>query len=471
MGSIEERLEELDHKIVYLARRFQRKGIEVDDLAQIGRIAAWESGNKVNHPGYMFKAAKYAILGYINSQRAQKRTPPLGQISLDKTIGEGSATLHDIIADKRQIAPRDFSTAEEEFLNNFQRDLRSIDLGEYNGSIVGFLKERFGERYIRNIKLFTQPKKIVRKVFKTTIEEILKVPKDKIATEVDYDFFIKNKLIPLLHVFYSNSSTEVKIDLYPDLKEWQFKYAPDGYWEGKKGYERAVGAVKDFCDEKGISSIEDCESITFKDFADRGLGGALEAVFSRSPFLALKSVFPNFSKKDKKHVKNRFPDEESVKQGLLEYFIEKGIGNIEHQTTEELFDGHIKSLHPTDLRKKFSPIIQKRFNGSAYNLLAHYFPNQIRPWLIRGTHSGWNKGKVKVAADAIRWLFESYLGIKENEIPAYSTYSNLHNLGFGSLLTNKPFNGNMYKLISNAYPGRFTKEQFGRNRPRTSIEV
>ncbi|MBR9704850.1 hypothetical protein GOV12_05540 [Candidatus Pacearchaeota archaeon] len=32
------------------------------------------------------------------------------------------------------------------------------------------------------------------------------------------------------------------------------------------------------------------------------------------------------------------------------------------------------------------------------------------------------------------------------------------------LLGRKPFNGNIYKLINNAYPGRFEPEDFDRNR-------
>jgi len=71
--SIEERLGKIENSIIYFARKFSRIGIEVDDLVQIGRIAAWQAGQKRDSRGYMHNAAKYAMMAYINGQRRKKR--------------------------------------------------------------------------------------------------------------------------------------------------------------------------------------------------------------------------------------------------------------------------------------------------------------------------------------------------------------------------------------------------------------
>ena len=84
------------------------------------------------------------------------------------------------------------------------------------------------------------------------------------------------------------------------------------------------------------------------------------------------------------------------------------------------------------------------------------------PWSLRGSKDVWKENPKETAADAIRWLFEKYLNIPINEIPQYATCKLFWNVGFSGILTNRNinFNSSPYLAVDNAYPGRFSRDEF-----------
>lgn len=431
------------------ARRYAGKPSEIEDFEQIGRIAIWQKLKKepLAHISHILSSSKYAMLNYINKQKRQKRRPPGGIISLD-TLFESNGDVSD---GNREII------FEEDLIIFMKKSLR----------------ESFGNKYCEGIKKLNSPRKIVKKIFRTTIEEIAEIGIEDVPSKVTYNFFKKMKLDWPLWVFYNNSPASAIMDIYKnEFVPWQFPRVPAGYWKGKAGTRRTRQALEWFCKKKNIKSKGDCSGIKCDDFGKEGLRGMLLAKFQNSPYLALKSIFPNLNLKDKKYIKNRFDTHKKKMIAVVDYLIEIGIGDISDMTPEELYDTDFKTkIKTTELRKKFSGLM-KQHKGSSYLLFKDLFPNQILPWSLPSPF-GWRKNYKETAKEAIKWLFEKYLQIPTEEIPSYATQEFFKKVGFGGLLTNKKigFNCSPYLAIDNAYPGLFDKEDFNKHRKTKSIEV
>lgn len=424
------------------------KSYEIKDLEQVGRIAIWqqlkkEPSSPISH---ILGSSKYAMIDYINKGRAQKRNPRERIISLD-TLFESNRGVSD---GKGEVV--------------FKEDLITFTKKS--------LKEKFGRRCYEGINRSDFPKRTIRNLFRAAIEDIAKIGIEDIPSKVNYSFFKEMKLDWPLWVFYNNSPASAIIDIYKNkFVPWQFPKVPAGYWKGKRGIRRTKQALDWFCKKKNIKSESDCREIRCDDFNNEGLRGMLIDKFQNSPYLALKSVFPNLNLKDKKYIKNYFDTREKKRTAVGEYLTEIGIGDISDMTPEELYDTDFKTkIRTTELRKKFPGLMVNEYKGNAYLLFKDLFPDQILPWSIHNS-SGWKGEYKEKAKDAVKWLFEKYLQIPTEEIPSYATLGFFRKVGFGGLLTNKKvgFNGSPYLAIDNAYPGLFSKKDFDRHRKTKDI--
>ncbi len=430
------------------ARRYAGNPSEIEDFEQIGRIAIWQKLEKEPsaHISHVLSSSKYAMINYINKGKAQKRKPREKIISID-TLFESN----------RGVSDRNKEIIFEKDLIVFMKES---------------LREKFGKRYYEGIKELDFPKKTIRRIFRAAIEEIAEIGIEDVPSKVTYNFFKKMKLDWPLWVFYDNSPASAIMDIYKNkFVPWQFPRVPAGYWKGKVGTRRTRQALEWFCKKKNIKSEKDCREIRCDDFGEEGLRGMLHAKFQNSPYLALKSVFPNLNLKDKKYIKNYFDTREKKMIAVTDYLVEIGIGDISDMTPEELYDTDFKTKIKTpELRKKFSGLM-KQYKGSSYLLFKDLFPNQILPWSIYSPY-GWRGNYQEGAKDAVKWLFEKYLQIPIEEIPSYATLEFFKKIGFWGLLTNKKigFNSSPYLAINNAYPGLFDKKDFDRHRKTRNIE-
>ena len=108
----------------------------------------------------------------------------------------------------------------------------------------------------------------------------------------------------------------------------------------------------------------------------------------------------------------------------------------------------------------------KRYTGSTYAVFKTLFPDQILEWTLNGSKDAWRHEPRETAARAIRWLFEDYLRIPVDELPDYATNRLFWDVGFSGILTNRRigFNSSTFDAVDNAYPGRFSRDDFSQFR-------
>jgi hypothetical protein len=99
------------------------------------------------------------------------------------------------------------------------------------------------------------------------------------------------------------------------------------------------------------------------------------------------------------------------------------------------------------------------FNWSPYLAIEAAYPGRFHSWQfnVKGMWQG--KDRLKIAAEATRWMIEEAAGIPEEEIPRVinARLFEKHNLrGMLSLC----FKGSLYRAVDNAYPGRFRPWEF-----------
>ncbi|MGD9275564.1 MAG: hypothetical protein PVJ67_00145 [Candidatus Pacearchaeota archaeon] len=68
-----------------------------------------------------------------------------------------------------------------------------------------------------------------------------------------------------------------------------------------------------------------------------------------------------------------------------------------------------------------------------------------------------------MVGSAVKWLFDDYLKISKELIPAYATVKLFRDVGFWGILA-KRFNSSPYAAVNKAYPGEFGKEDFNTRR-------
>jgi hypothetical protein len=455
MVDFEKLLSEIDSVILSQARQIAPNSFDVEDYAQIGRIAIFGCCDKGFETPQLLGVSKNAMRNYRTAQFAKKRHPESGFVSLDAPLSiDGDFNLGDVLSADSDEVYTVMGVTES------PPQLEKHTMREH-------LVEKLGRRYIQVISQNTEPMQSVREIVKVCIEEITQLSLAEVPQKVNYDFFVEQGLGWFLWTFYNNSPTDAILDAYGDkLNPWELTRVQKGYWNGKRGLKRAKKAVQWLFDKKEIDTPQKAANVKATDFSENGLAGMLHAVFANSPYLAVKSIYPQITPADKKYCKHKFASVNDIRIALLDYLSTQGVENLEQMTLSEAFESPLRSIGITQLRKNFSGVIMRtpEYNGSAYRLLEAYFPNQIKPWIICGSHSGWNEDKLIKSGEALRWLTLEYWHLPITDIPRHVTQDNLRQVGFGGLLAKQPFANNTYALVDNAFPGVFTPEQFSRNR-------
>jgi len=443
-------LEKIDSAIRAFARRYAT-GDQIDDFSQIGRMAAWVELEKTPdaHAGRLVLTAKHAMLNRIKHGTAKKRRPEGGLRSLDAPLGDGTATLHTFLG-----------VEDDEPLRK--------------SSVVEVLKQRYGNFHISGIRSETQPKRIVRNIIRTTIEDVVGIEKEEIPKTVDYKFFVDHGLQSLLWAFYRNSPFAAVNDTYNEFLPWEFKRVKNGYWKGKRGYNRAREAVAWLLRKHDVRSAEDCE-LTGKDFVDAGLSGMLQHVFNDSPLLAFQSYFPDMKMWQSAGTPRGFFGSDANRiTATVWYLQQRGLPSIIELDDVEVYEAGIRTITSKDDMCSYGLRgLLAKYGNSTYGLFSSLFPSKIHPWTIFGAKKIWSENPHEIAASAVRWLFEKYLEVDGKDIPAIATCNLFWNVGYSGILTNRRlgFNSSPYRALDNAYPGVFSASDFDKQRETIRLDV
>lgn len=433
------------------ARRFASGQSEIEDFEQIGRTTAWQviETKPDKPPAYVSASIKYAMLNKIKRDSAKKRMPEGGLVSIHEPLIDGKEfTLEDILG--------------EEAVFRVDDDLKKL--------LFQTLKSKYGYFFIREIiNQEEDPQEMVRKIIRIALEDVAGLTPDEIPHVVSYQFFRGMGLERLLWTFYRNSPYRAVDDAYPDtFVLWEFRRVSNNFWSGSEGWNNVLYALKWFAQAMELHTSEDCRYVKLEDFERYGLNGMVQVHFNWSPYLALSAIFPDLKPWQTKQTSaNYFLDRNNREEALKWFLLHQGIGQISKISPEEVYDTDIrvinvkKSLEDDGLRA-----LLKQYDNSTYRLFTDIFPEQILPWTLRFMKIPWRDEPYKVAGDAIRWLFEDYLEIPINQIPSYATCKLFWNVGFSGILTNRRmnFNSSPYAAVDNAYPGRFSPEDFDKHR-------
>lgn len=140
---------------------------------------------------------------------------------------------------------------------------------------------------------------------------------------------------PLKH--FHSSPIEATKAAFPELRhlhDWEFRYVPNGFWQGEKGRENARNATRWLVAKLGISLSELPKKTCVKMFKDNKLKTMLERVYGHYAVKAIIDAFPEET--------YEIWDFQRVPRGFWQD--EKGRGNA-IAATRDLIDNRLKIPH------------------------------------------------------------------------------------------------------------------------------
>ena len=207
------------------------------------------------------------------------------------------------------------------------------------------------------------------------------------------------------------------MDAYPDrFVPFEFAKKPNGFWKGRQGQENALEAIKWFVGKRKLT-LEDCARITAEDFRQAELSGMLQCQFNDSPYLALKTQFPQLKPWDLiRTPQGYYNSRENQLTSLLAYLEEKGFPPILEYSPEEIYELGLRLVVTKDdmCDLGFRGLLRP-FGNSMYRTFTELLPGKILPWTLTSLKEPWRDNPKHTAGMAIRWLFEKYLMILMDE--------------------------------------------------------
>jgi hypothetical protein len=436
-------LEDLERRIKSIARRYANMPSEIEDLEQIGRITVWQELEKdPDKPAsYYLKAVENDFRNYHTHRKRRIRMPEGGLVSADTPFGaEDERTILDSVGTSDPKAH------------------------ELTDALNKELKRLYGRYRIKGIKAESKPRLIVRNIVRGAIEDIADISVEVEPEKITEQLFRELGIHKIVWAFYNSLYDAVNDAFGNQFVPWQLSQVPRGYWQGKRGYRRAVKAVEWFLAEKEIASKQECRDIHAKEFREVGLGGMLTTVFGDSAHLALKTRFPELKPWEGIWVKG-IGDPNQQKAALNSFLVNNGVQPLSDLTPEETYDQNLRTIVTKKALCDYGlPGVLKR-HGGIYNMFLTLFPEQILPWTLAGSSSAWREEPRAIGTQAVRWLFDDYLEIETEDIPDYATRKLFDKVGFGSIITSKRVGfGSVYQAVNSAYPQKFSQKDFRKGR-------
>jgi len=214
-------------------------------------------------------------------------------------------------------------------------------------------------------------KKYMRYITCYLLEKHLTIPIDEIPFQVGANTLWSHRLRPPA-TLYGWNYYEVIDNAYPgQFKPWQFQQAPDNYWHGEEGNQRAIEAVKYVIEEKLELSMKEIPfKVNFHFFKQHGLGGAF-TLLGYSPFQIVEAIYPGaFRPWQFAHVPmNCWKNEEYIREAM-EHFLFK---QLYFSSYEEAFI-QLKRNDFTEFQ--LTGLFQMAFD-SRMNNVKHWIQNQM----------------------------------------------------------------------------------------------
>ncbi|MEK4620463.1 hypothetical protein NYE71_31175 [Bacillus sp. FSL K6-0273] len=278
-----------------------------------------------------------------------------------------------------------------------------------------------------------------------TIEEKEELTDEQLFEVYNIKWLKQHNLAPACQIHWRNSPYSMLNALYPNrFKEWMFKVTPSNFWTREKGLE----ALRWTIEEKEKLTNKQLLCIYSQPWLNRHkLNTPMKRYWNGSPYAFLNSLYPGvFKEWDMKMAPINFWTKEKGLEALKWTIEEK----------EKLTDEQLLRVYGSKWLQehKINTPCSKYWNGSPYAMLNELYPGRFKEWELENVPSNfWTKEK---SIEVIKWNIESKEKlIKENLIQIINTeWIKIHRL-----ITpfNKHWNGNIYAMLNELYPGDFKK--------------
>ncbi|MBQ3422031.1 MAG: hypothetical protein IJH34_10255 [Romboutsia sp.] len=213
---------------------------------------------------------------------------------------------------------------------------------------------------------------------KWLIETKLRFTDDEIKEKLNVKLFQQNGLGGMLGISFNGSPYNAINTAYPEknIKPWEFKIVPQGYWTKKTGIEATKWLIED---KLKLSDEEIKEQLSQNLFIDNGLYGMLKHSFNGSPFDAISSTYSekNFKPWEFKFVPLNYWTDISNGINATKWLIEDKLKlsdeEIKEQLSAKLFDDN-----------GLGGMLRTCFNGSSYEAINATYPNKFKKSDFKG---------------------------------------------------------------------------------------
>jgi hypothetical protein len=231
-------------------------------------------------------------------------------------------------------------------------------------------------------------------------------PPGEVARQVTKETFKRHGLYSLLQHTFDGSPYSALLVVFPELKAWEMRHVPQGFWEGEEGREHARDAVKWLIDRLGLryaSPQQIAQQVNFYTFDKYGLRGMLGRVYANSPYAALLDVYPEMEAWEREVVPREWWQGEVGRERAKE-------ATRSMLRAMDLLDSPAEEVAKAVTQETFvdyglAGMMGSVYKSSPYAALSDVLPD-MRPYFMGHTPAGYWRGDAgrEHAREAMRWL-------------------------------------------------------------------
>lgn len=240
------------------------------------------------------------------------------------------------------------------------------------------------------------------------------------------------------------------IDVYKEVLDGKRAYFPKMFWEGEEGRERAR-KISRYVIEEVYCLTEDtvAKEIRYNMFVKNKLSRMMKVVYNDVLFNLVDHVYPNKYKAwELSCAPMGFWAKKENRREAVKWIRKK------YNWTEEEF---VRNITTEMLKGDGFSGLMNHYQDSLYSLVADNIDIEFMPWeMSRVGKNFWAEKKNRISA--MHWLIKKY-GWSEEEFIKNINHEILKENGLRGLV-NLKYGGNLYALISDIFPNRFSMSDF-----------
>ncbi len=303
----------------------------------------------------------------------------------------------------------------------------------------------------------------IRRTVVPLLTRILNLKHKEIPRKINYQVFVQHGLRRWLWVFFNNSPFRAINFTYPgEFLRYEMR-APQRYWSGNGGRERAVEALRSALAETGCNPKQYPKLMTNRFIDEFRLGCPIQILFGWNRFEYLNEAFPSqYHPWEFSITPRRFFDSPLNVKAAVRWLIKEKLGiPMETLTVDEIWDQRVTDKVTKDVFCDYGLREIMAIHKSPEPALRLTYPGKFLPWSFKRKGKWMGKKGKELAARATRWFIEEHLKISPSSAMIDCKLFR-HSPLWGMLTAkNLGFNTSPRRALENAYPHLATPASFG----------